>query len=669
MAHGSHYWIGDMKNNIKYLYAANRTEEFGTDLWNNFILPPYFQELEYGFQKKPIRFVGGRGSGKTALLRYLSFRTQFSPKRQEFPATVFNNIGFYFKAEMSYVTLFTGEGINERTWVNCFKYALCLILAEDLVEFFIRLIDEPHKYRDHGNIPKTILIHKISDFGSFSEDIRELHDDIRTKRIQLSTWLKNIEDSTLRPTFIEMEPFLSRIVASAKKEIPFLENSIFHVLIDEYENLLVYQQKVVNTLMKGSEPPFAFHVAMKKNGMTTTETLGVERIQEKNDYRTVNIETQIEENFDVFCAELFFFRLSADPEYKSHVPISIDDLKAIEKVTSRFDNDEYKKIVLNKMREILPGFSSEDVSRLCLNDQPTYKRWKDIISSGIANKERSFKAEDFYHPDYPEATIVSCSLMHQVSKTPSLLHEEFKKLVEGKPSRYKEWIHKYLNGTIFLLWFNSRKSNVNYAGFDVFLSLSKLNIRHFIELCHIALKKTKTISDKHLVIEQEAQALAAKEAANYFFEETKSSGIKGNHLYSLITTLGSIFQYSQQRYSQSEFERTHFAIENGTAHISADANELLQEAVKWSVLYAEEETKIKAERLTSFEYTLNPIYAPFFNISFRKGRKLDLSSRQAEVLLTGTEIEKQKLYKDFRMQWLGEDSTGQYTLLSDADDE
>lgn len=669
MAHGSHCWIDNMKNNVKYLYAANRTEEFGTDLWNSFILPPYFEELEYGFQKKPIRFVGGRGSGKTALLRFLSFRTQFSPKRQEFPETVFNNIGFYFKAEVSYVTLFTGEGIDERVWINCFKYALCLILAEDLVEFFIRLIDEPHKYRDHGSIPETIKIHKISDFGSFSEDIRELHDDIRTKRIQLSTWLKNMEDSSLRPTFIEMEPFLTRIVTSAKKQIPFLEQSIFHVLIDEYENLLIYQQKVVNTLIKGSEPPFAFHVAMKKNGMATRETLGLERIQEKNDYRTVNIENQIEDNFDVFCAELFFFRLSADPTYKSHVPINIDDLKAIDKVAQRFENPEYKKRVLDKMRTILPGLSSEDVSKLCLKDLPTRNRWKDIITSGIKNKERSFSSDDFFHIDYPEATIVSCALMHQVSKTPSMLHDEFQKLLRGEPSRYKEWIHKYLNGAIFLLWFTSRKPNVNYSGFDVFLSLSKLNIRHFIELCHIALKKTKNITDNFLIVDQEAQALAAKEAANYFFEETKSSGIKGNHLFSLIATIGNIFQYSQQRYSQSEFERTHFSIENGTSNISEGATELLEEAVKWSVLYAEEETKIKNERLTSVEYTLNPIYAPFFNISFRKGRKLEFNARQAEALLTGTEMEKQDLFKEFRTQWLGEDSTGQYTLLSGVDDE
>lgn len=651
-------------NNIKYLYAPNRTEEFGTDLWNSFILPPYFKELEYGFQQKPIRFVGGRGSGKTALLRYLSFRTQFSPKRHYLPAHTFNNIGFYFKAEMSYVTLFTGEDLTERTWVNCFKYALCLIIAEDLLEFFIRILDEPERYASHGTVPDVLKIDSISDFGDdFSEDIRKLYPTIRKKRVQLSTWLKNIEDPSLKPTFIEMELFLDRIVKSVKKQISFLNESTFHILIDEYENLLVYQQKVVNTLMKGAEPPFAFHVAMKKNGMTTTQTLGAESIQEKNDYRTVNIESQIESNFEIFCAELFFFRLATSPNFKLSVPINVDDLKNIEKLDSRFANPEYKKNLLEGMRKILPGLSTEEASRICLKEN--YNRWKEIVLSGINNKEKSFSVDDFYYPDeFPEATVVSCALIHQVSKNPSLLSIEFEKLRAGQSSKYKEWIHKYLNGTIFLLWFNARKANVNYAGFDVFLSLSKLNIRHFIELCHIALKKTSTISSiENLVITRDAQALAAKEAANYFFEETKSSGFKGNHLFSLIATIGNIFQYSQQRLSQSEFERTHFSIENGTASLSEQACELLHEAVKWSVLYAEEETKVKSERLLSFEYTLNPIYAPFFNISYRKGRKLELTSRQAEVLLTGSEVDKQNLFKDFRNQWLGEDQTGQYTLL------
>jgi hypothetical protein len=408
---------------------------------------------------------------------------------------------------------------------------------------------------------------------------------------------------------------------------------------------------------------------MKKNGMATTETLGKESIQEKNDYRTVNIESLIEEKFDVFCAELFFFRLSDDDTYKSHVPIVVENLKTTEKLDERFENPEYRKRVLDKMREILPGYSSEEMSKLCLKDSSINKRWYDIVNSGINNKERRFNAKDFYHEDFPEATVVSCALIHQVSKSPSLLHEEFQKLIRGEPSSYKEWTHKYLNGAIFLLWFTSRKPNVTYAGFDTFLSLSKLNIRHFIELCHIALKKTKNISDNYLVVDEEAQALAAKEAANYFFEETKSSGIKGNHLFSLISTLGNIFQYSQQRLSQSEFERTHFSIENGISNISTEAKELLDEAVKWSVLYPEDETKIKSSRLTAFEYTLNPIYAPFFNISFRKGRKLELNFNQAEALLTGNEKDKQELFKEFKGQWLGEDTTGQYTLLSGIDNE
>ena len=49
------------------ILAKNRAEEFGHDLWQDFVIPPYFMELEILHSRKPSIIVGGRGCGKTML--------------------------------------------------------------------------------------------------------------------------------------------------------------------------------------------------------------------------------------------------------------------------------------------------------------------------------------------------------------------------------------------------------------------------------------------------------------------------------------------------------------------------------------------------------------------------------------------------------------------------
>lgn len=47
--------------------TRNRAEEYGFDLWKEFVVPPYFLSLKTLKSEKPLIIEGGRGSGKTML--------------------------------------------------------------------------------------------------------------------------------------------------------------------------------------------------------------------------------------------------------------------------------------------------------------------------------------------------------------------------------------------------------------------------------------------------------------------------------------------------------------------------------------------------------------------------------------------------------------------------
>ena len=61
-----------MQDKIHRLLVSNRTEEIGYEVWQEYVLPPFFSNLTIGDIRKPRVIIGGRGCGKTMLLRYLS---------------------------------------------------------------------------------------------------------------------------------------------------------------------------------------------------------------------------------------------------------------------------------------------------------------------------------------------------------------------------------------------------------------------------------------------------------------------------------------------------------------------------------------------------------------------------------------------------------------------
>jgi hypothetical protein len=153
-------------------------------------------------------------------------------------------------------------------------------------------------------------------------------------------------------------------------------------------------------------------------------------------------------------------------------------------------------------------------------------------------------------------------------------------------------------------------------------------------------------------IDKIKQAEAARQASAEFLGEVRSFGRQGNRLHTFVLRLGSLFRLSQQRPSQSEPEITHFAIQRGSSTLSEDEERFFHEAIKWSVLFEEKETKKKSPTDPELvEYVLNPIYAPYFHISYRKRRRLDLTTDDVICLIRGGVADANALFRSLSRKW------------------
>ncbi|UDM38421.1 hypothetical protein LIS44_00910 [Acinetobacter haemolyticus] len=638
-------------------FIRNRTEEFEHDIWSYYILPPYFKKLGMQDVRKSIILQGGRGCGKTSLLRYLSFQSQFSSKRIDIPEQTFATIGLYLKADIQYYTGFYGLGLSDEAWKDYFEHELCLALAEQILVAVRQINCSPARLEKYGQLQELNFNEALSGFvDSIPVSLEDFYKWIRQQRQKFAMWLRNVDDEDqAKPKKLPLKLFLDALIGELKNKLIYLKNSIFAIYIDEYENLLDYQQELLNTFIKAFEPPLIIHIAMKPNGMRTKKTTGAESIQETADYRLLDLDALLAPHFKLFCAELFCFRLIDFGIEESKTPVSKIKLQSVECIEERLNNSTYQKKLFDLMNELLPGKTNSEIAYDIISDNKSaaYKKWVNIVEDGLALKGSELTAKDFYNLQHPEASIVCAALLNQKTKTVQTVLDEFNKEVNNELSRFTkgEWIHHYLLGTLLLIYLPlTQTTSPIYVGFDTFVKLSGTCVRYFLELCHLAIDSNKYKEDLYdFKSSLKAQAEAANLASRKFHDEISGCGNHGNLLKLIVGFLGRFFKLSQERKSQSEPEKTHFSYIGDLPDSSLE--NILSEAIKWSVLLRVPETKVKNDRFESYEYILNPIYAPYFGISYNKGRRLELNSEEMAVILRGETEEYTTLIKQYEQKW------------------
>src|SRR3990172_1474611 len=291
------------------VFAKNRAEELGYDVWENFVIPPFFDRLSLGGTRKPKVIVGGRGCGKTMLLRYLSHDSMFSPRRPAISPDAKSHIGLYWRADTQFAQLMAGRGLEDDIWHGAFRHLSAVSLGKEVLRSLQSISSSTAGFATEDEITKA----DFSRLHSFDEDLpstyRELLRSLEDRVDAFETWVNDVRNIP-RPRFLPGEAFLARLVDVVHSEFAGLRDTEFFVYIDEYENLTTYQQRIINTWLKHSEPPLIFNLAMKRNGFKTRLTTGDESLSHIHDSREFDLEKyDLEWEFPVFAAEILLLNM------------------------------------------------------------------------------------------------------------------------------------------------------------------------------------------------------------------------------------------------------------------------------------------------------------------------------------------------------------------------
>jgi hypothetical protein len=341
--------------------------------------PPEFMNRLESVDVKPKILMGGRGTGKSHILRMISIqsvinRIKFEKAKSEGknPAEIKLKLedygepyfGVYLK-----VTLFSPLSTTNITYLSrdelksLFEHLFNMqasIAILDAVKFLIDVCEDIPREKEQilcvnlckklGQIIKGETLSDIK--GSLSTQV-----EIIQKIVKEFPWHKDFSRFEGKIKFTSAPDFVRQLFGVIRNDI--LKDKVLFLLLDEYDELDEYQQEFINRLIRTRT--LTFRIASKIGGIKTFEYTEGKELDEIHDYDPIiplHFETSREKihSYQNLLKNIFIRRLSVYGDYKINDPkkLLITPTLADEKITKKEIQEELKKTraSLKKKREI-----------------------------------------------------------------------------------------------------------------------------------------------------------------------------------------------------------------------------------------------------------------------------------------------------------------------------
>ena len=571
------------------MFGSYKAEWLKGKIFELFATPYYFTTLK---DHRPCILQGGRGTGKTTVLRGLSYQGQYAILNEDLQRFDQNSfVGIYFRVNSNHAHAFRGRDIDDATWANIYAHYFNLLICWEISRFLKWhnkkcCEDEVLSAHSCKLIARSLHIQKrIDSFDTLCEELESAMYDFQSD-------VNNVSNDKIPKLSMPGDPI--KIFVEQALNLSQLEGKMFYLLIDEYENLLDNQQQIMNTLLKHVPETYTFKIGVRELGWRVKYTLNKqELLNDPADYSLINITEQFSTNdknndFAAFASTVCNKRIS-----------------------ELFEGDEKIGFSIEKA---LPGMSIEDESELLKVKNSDYCRKFEEYES------KSGKKFDI-HPLY-RFFLAYWADVH---------HESIKDTVRSYESNTYSWNQRYDNYKYGLLFKINRGRGAAgiqkyYAGWSTFIKLANGNIRYIMELvyksCYIFLQENGDITK---TIPFDKQTEAAQDVGRKNLTELEGAWEKGVQITKLVMSLGSLFGKIAMFRGKSAPELVQFDIKG---EMSDRTQEIINASVMNLALIRMPSNKLSGKELKTYQYSLHPIFAPYFQFSFRRKRKLSLSNEE-----------------------------------------
>ena len=640
--------------------TSEQISEFFTEPYDSFTIP----ESKIIEDKSPIIFIGGRGTGKTMLLRQFSYNVQKIIQTNETYLDKLKEtkyIGIYFRIDKPLLQslsllreMYSAKNFEESIFTHFFELTIfkeyleiVKILEMDLNivninnPLYVKILSEMLSIFP---MPKETLCNSIDDLLQFViDEINYIWDFQSEKAIDIDDTVKFVPKCNLILQGRLSDEFCKTKVFEllGLKEISVL------LLIDEFESFSKKQQMVINAAMRyNKEYGIRLRIGMRPYGFKTYDTVNSEDfIKEGRDYSKIEfdnplVKKQNNKKYFELIKRVAEKRLASVPMF---VGMNIVDILG------------YEEDLENEAKDIVKGNSKHIEIYL----KEINKRNYHDVDLNVDSLKSIRDDNPLYEMECLRLLLKGESLEYVEKALYDFKHK--KKSNEAKKFS-NDYDKKYKLSFVFVLCSIYKREKKAYYGFSDYCYLSSGIIGSFIELCRrafdLAYFKDSTALSKGS-ISKEIQTDAAYEYAYAERDMICRIAEHGKQLEIFINNIGNAFSCIHRDLYMRYPETNMFPV---NTDLSDENKKLLDIACKWSLILKKPNVQDSSAQNTTHDmFMLSRVFSPVFKISYRTRGGLNPIKKLTDEFFTN-EFKPESVLKEKQNNKSSKNDEGNYQL-------
>ena len=586
----------DVFGAIRGVFGRYKAEWLRGDVFHLFRRPGYFPELE---EPRPTALVGGRGTGKTSVLKSLSYvgHYELNGRDQSAPVNA-PYAGLYWCIDTNRVSAFSGPELTAEQWLRVFGHYVNLeVVAQfcDYVLWYERItgfeVVLPRKHLKR--VGASLHAQDVQDVHSLAERVAE-------ELVRLESSVNTIADAG--PVSLSLQGTPIEYIAEGLSAIPAFANRVFYIIIDEFENLDRRQQSLLNTLIKHGRGRVIYKIGVKESGWRTKETMSGEPLIHPGDYDLIDL-------------------------------------------SERFGDGQYARFA----REVCDARLSHAFQRAGLADLPTeMPQYFETLS--VDDEARLLGVEERVRAPRREA-LADAKFAPLVSEMPDLdlyylarkaesdgvpLRSVLADLTRSPDTYLRSYRQNYRQALLYTIRKHSgRGLQKYYAGWSTLSKVSGGNIRYLVEIVERAFEiHSESRNDISVPVSPKDQTDACIAIGRKYTQEVQALDPQGQRLTFLLLGLGRFFGLLARHSMGRQPDTTSFVITTPSdPAIASELQGLLRTAVMHQILRRWPATKLtSANEAKEPEYSVHPVFSAFFVFPYQKKRRIRLKGDDIVLL-------------------------------------
>jgi len=575
------------ENPFSLVHASDFSDEQINDLWveNDSLME---QVIEPGELRSKL-ILGGKGSGKTHLLRYYCYpamrlRHVNSPAINVVEKAGF--IGVFLRATGMDAARFQSVPSEVAVWQNIFGSYLELQLAELLLDSLIDISSSASVPDvDQGRFVSSVTSRFTGDVASLALTLEGLRSWVIERQLELDHAVNNAAFTGRLDviSYFSVGGLSGPIARDVGLLHPQLRGCRVIYMIDEMENFSKDQQVVVNSLIRYARGHCTYRLSGRLYSMLTRETLGgLEENREGAEYKTSYLDEIMRgmKSYPTFADKFIEGRMRrVGASFHSH-----DGPRSARDFFEEIDRSDFYSAYLQKAigEENLPELSGtlERVMEGALPqnvEQELYKLLCEDLPYIVARLNVLLFCKRWRRSGSP---IMVAAEIRQLSLD-FVSAPKGKKLRSSYGTAYNHW-----SSDIFAQVCRESGRAVPYAGMATFIKMSSCNPRSLLVLLGHAysvatFRGSNFLHGRPLPVEYQTDG--AREAASFMFESDTHFGRRAEQARKVVARLCEVLRVA--RFSINIPEVSPLTISFSDSELTDAARDSLRHALNYSLVF------------------------------------------------------------------------------------